>query len=79
MELKKVYTRREADLLALVSSVIGSNPHTFQGQSAYWEAVELDFENSILNFDVEGSTPNNVYYALVGIASLHELKFEERF
>ena len=78
MELKENYTREEANLLSLVSSIIGEPPHTFQGSSAYWNLVELDFENKSLVFEVfTEDEPKNLYYLLAGVASVHGLKFEE--
>ena len=44
MEIKETYTREEADFMSIMSAVIGQNPHTFQGNSAYWDLVEVDFE-----------------------------------
>lgn len=78
MELKENYTREQANLLAIVSSIIGEPPHTFQGNSAHWNLVELDFENKSLIFEVfTENEPTNLYYLLAGVATVHGLKFEE--
>ena len=43
LKLKEIYTREEAGLMSLISTLLKETPHTFQADSAYWDKVELDF------------------------------------
>lgn len=80
LELKENYTREEADFMSIVSTAVGSNPHTFQGDSAYWDLIEVDFKERIVWFEVfNPDEPKNLYYLVAGIASVHGYKFEEAF
>jgi hypothetical protein len=80
MELKENYTREEADFMSIMSSIIGRNPHTFQGNLAYWDLVEVDFENKVVNFTVfTKDEPHNLYYLVAGVASVHGYEFDEEF
>lgn len=78
MEIKDNYTREEADFMSIISAIIGENPNTFQGNSAYWDLVEVDFENKVVNFSVfQDDEPKNLYYLIAGAAFVHRYKFEE--
>jgi hypothetical protein len=78
MELKENYSREEADFMSIISAIIGDNPHTFQGNSAYWDLVEFDFENKVVNFEVfSENEPRNLYYLVAGVTFVHGYKFEE--
>lgn len=79
METKEMYTREEADFMSIMSAVIGQNPHTFQGNSAYWNLVEVDFETKTVVFTVLENEPVNLYYLVAGVASVHGYKFDEVF
>jgi hypothetical protein len=79
MEIKEIYTREEATLMSLVSSLIGSTPHTFQGESAYWDLVGIDFKEKVINFTVSDEFTDNLYYSMAGVASIHGYIFEELF
>lgn len=74
-----MYTREEADFMSIMSAVIGQNPHTFQGNSAYWNLVEVDFETKTVVFTVLENEPVNLYYLVAGVASVHGYKFDEVF
>ena len=63
MKIKETYTRGEADFMSIMSAVIGQNPHTFQGNSAYWDLVEIDFETKTVTFTVfSENEPVNLCY-----------------
>jgi hypothetical protein len=78
METKENYTRGEADFMSVISAVVGDNPHTFQGNSAYWELVEVDFETKEIKFQVlPKNKPKHLFYSIVGIATAHHYNFTE--
>lgn len=80
MKLKETYTREEANLLGLLSSVLGEPPHTFQENSAYWDLAEINFETKEIGFNVESEeTSKFLYYTIAGIASIKGYIFEEIF
>lgn len=80
MEIKETYTREEADFMSIMSAVIGQNPHTFQGNSVYWDLVEIDFETKTVIFTVfSENEPVNLYYLVRGVASVHGYEFDEVF
>ena len=80
MEIKETYTREKADFMSIMSAVIGQNAHTFQGNSAYWDLVEIDFETKNVTFTVfSENEPVNLYYLVAGVASVHGYEFDEVF
>lgn len=79
MKLKENYTREEVDLTSLISTILKSIPHSYQGDSAYWEILEVDFKSKELLVDVSEEVEDIIYYALVGIATTKGFSFSERF
>ena len=78
LKLNEIYTREEAGLMSLISTLLKETPHTFQADSAYWDKVELDFGNKVIGLDVSEPIKDKLYYALVGVAQSRDFYFEER-
>lgn len=79
MKIKENYTREEADFMSLVSSLLGENPQTFQGNEAFWSNVSVDFENKELSvYPDEEGLKDILYYLMAGVSSIHGYKFSER-
>lgn len=68
---KETFTREEADFMSLISSLVGENPNTFQGDSAYWPGIEVNFENQEVWLDMMFFEGGTFYYTLVGMANTH--------
>ena len=79
MEIKENYTRKEADFMSIISATLEKTPNTFQGDSAYWDFVSVDFKEKELTFNVDAEHEDLIYYAMVGIAKTHGFSFEEVF
>lgn len=75
--MKETYTQKEADFMSIVSAIMGNNPHTFQGDSAYWANLEIDFKYKTVRYQVFGDENPTLYYTIVGVATTHKYKFEE--
>lgn len=76
MKLKEKFTSKEANYMSLISLYLGHVPHTFQGNSAYWTNVELDFKNKEVIVNAL-KFPESMYYLLCGICAAHGLVFVE--
>ena len=77
-ELKETFTRDQVDLIAKISTIIGEEPNTYQGNSVYWDNVEIDLDLKNINYTVDFSfTDDRNYYAIAGIAFLNEYEFQE--
>ena len=80
MEIKETYTREEADFMSIMSAVIGQNAHTFQGNSAYWDLVEIKKKKKTVAFTIfSENEPVNLYYLVAGVALVHGYEFDEVF
>jgi hypothetical protein len=79
MEIKNSYTRKEADFMSIVSATLKEAPNTFQGDSAYWDFVSVDFKEKELTFNVDVEHDDLIYYAMVGVAKTHGFSFAEVF
>ena len=79
MEIKQNYTREEADFMSIISAILKERPNTFQGDSAYWNLVSVDFKEKELGFDVLEEHEDLIYYAMVGVAATHGYSFQEYF
>ena len=77
MKIKENYTREEANFMSILSSLIGDNPNTFQGDAAYWDFVNVDFEACKVKFDVSVEQSSRMYYLIAGACITHDYKFEE--
>lgn len=79
MEIKENYTREEADFMSLISATLGESPREFQGDSAHWGILSVDFKEKELGFNVDEEHSELTYYTMAGIATLHGFSFEEYF
>lgn len=77
MKLKETFTREELDLIALISIFIKDTPDTYEGDSAYWGNIEVDFKNKVINYNTEDNFNTKLYYTIAGIAERNNFKFEE--
>lgn len=75
--MKETYTREEADFMSIISAAMGANPHTFQGDSAWWANLEVDFKDKTVRYQVFGDEDPKLYYLVAGISVVHKWAFEE--
>ena len=78
MKIKDSYTREDADFMSIISSIVGENPDTFQGDEAFWGDVSVDFEGRELSV-YNDSIDAKLLYTLAGAAHYHNYAFSERF
>ena len=77
-ELKETFTRDQVDLIAKISTIIGEEPNTYQGNSVYQDNVEIDLDLKNINYTVDFSfTDDRNYYTIAGIALLHDYEIQE--